>query len=1023
MGFMWGSFADGFTRGFQNGWDLGDKITTAMDKADFRNSVRGATDKADAELASLDKEKTRRTEKVEGNPESMVLAKDALSSEAPEQEPALKARGVPEMPEMAERPKALDMPVSTPAPAAPAVDSETVTQAMPFADSVKPTQALPREVREDPAGAMSTDEYLGRRQAIIRQRERDILSAQLHWAERDPEKYAEIQKKLYDMDTDDSIKEVIEGLQKNDPHSIGVAVKTLQEMGFIEEGATPQQAKDGSIELVSKDGKVLWNGQITPQMIKQGIPIFAMAAKAKADHNYEKLFEIQSALRTRRREDAQDARAERQLNHSIMSADRAYALQREQFGETKRQNAFTNNMKALEFDHNRRKDQRDYDLKLHQQDVNDYKTYATLNGYGVKGGSGAGASGAGGNGWTMSNLPAGVKLAEDEAGNQIVQNTKTGEVMGRYNPQIRNAVPAYKETDAEKQTRDELSAKGWQPGFAFDDSGRVKYTMVNPKNGQYVFADDPTHIYESAEPQRAPLPPFPWRTGSQASYMQDYAPASSERAHTSVTTTQSETQKAQAQEAPAQTSAPADPKVMQGPDAPVAMEGGMPEVPQMSSAEQRIAQIDAQMKHSGWSWPLWWARQQAVADARRERFGGASEAAPVQTQAMPTTSPQEAPETPRTALQGPDVPVAMEGGMPGIPRTAPTSQAGYDPADFYREYADVRRPPEGIGDHLATDEDRAVTAKRAAAYDRNGPTEYADHEYKYGASRAYGAPVSGADDFYRQYENGTVDRNVDPKSALHASSYAKGTAGRYQTAEAYDDEKPRTHETAPTTKTKKTAMDDFYKQYSESGYGGKRGALDPIKKTLIDIEKQKFKSAVNWGKTEAEENKESEDRIKAFPKILKDAQKPRAQDRKRPLSGKDYRYPHEKEEAKLTNKKFDVSSKLPLTTDKDAYKRGSIEYDLAWRMASPALAELIRNDVDINKLNARKLRTLWKTVLHGDARMASDQFFEKASREIKWCFQSVQRNKLDPKKWAEEESKPAKREKYMKVTVKGAKIA
>lgn len=1061
MGFMWGSFADGFAKGFSNGWDLGDRITTAMDKADFRNSVRGATDKADAALKDLDDEKNRRTGRAEianttENPDSAVLQKDALRG-APEKKEDLTALPKGTLPEGSSIPTAMPRSVSTDPEAVEATMQEPpLGTALPgYADAPSQTldtpqaaeqfrSALPASDREavrvPEESAMGTDEYMQRRSAILHDRERSILQAQLRYAERDPEKYAEIQKKLYDMDTDDNINMIVAGLQKGDSEAIGIAVKTLKEVGFLPEGSMPRQGKNGSVELVDKEGKVLWGGNITPQMLSEAIPLFAVAAKAKADRNYDKMIEIQGTVRTRKREDAQDDRAERQLKHTFEHDAAVLDLSRKTFAETQRQNRINNTMQALKFEEEKRQNKIKNEQETHKQNVSDWNTYASVYGPGKgKGGSGAGA-GAGGpaSGWSNTLLPPKSKVvddpsgATDKSGNpiQIVVNSVTGEKMAIYDEKTRNARPAYEASAQERAVIEEAKKSGWEESFAFDDSGRAKYAIADPKTGRYAFADDPSKVYESRE-QAPDLPPFPyhgWGPGQNG----NNAGATT---HTSVGTTRSETEKAQAEEAqaqpqaqapaPAQAQAPAQTAaIMKGPDVPVPMDAGLPDVPQITPeeeyrrtavgrAETRMAEIKAQALRTGWTWPLEYEYRQAVLEARRARYGNADSAAPASGGVQQAVA---------TALQGPDVPVAMEGGMPGIPRPAPTSQAGYDPADFYRQYADVKRPPEAIGSHLATDADRAVTARRAASYDRNGPTEYADHEYKYGASRPYGAPISGAEDFYRRYGNDTLDNDVAPTAALHASSYGKGQAGRYQTSEVYDDKKPRSHETAPTTRVKKTAMDDFYDKYKDDGYGHKRGALDPIKKVMDDIEKTESKTAIKWGKTEAEENKESEERIKKFPKILKDAQKPRKQDRTRP---KKFSYQYEKDEEVYSNKKFDVSSHIP-QSQKEAHKRGSIEYDLAWRMAAPALAELVRNDVDVKKLNPKTLKKLWKTVLHGDARHASDQFFKQADEEIRWCYLSLVRNKQDLKKWAKEEAaKEAEKakKKYMNITVEGGKIA
>ena len=1031
MGHYWGSFADGFARGFNNGWDLGEKVVGAYEKSKFRSATDAADKKADEAYAQLDQERDAGEQaiarkgarskvgetgsltlasdqnKAFGAPANYDVDKDRIDNAAKAVSAGIGRYGKGNI-DLTNRPvvrnddgtsstvRSMSVGIDGKEVLIPTVsddgrimaDDEAVKQYMQTGrhfgkfdspeeatayakalhedqeemirqraiDNYAPTSTLVRGEPEraiparsadaDEAKAMSNEEYMRRRQSISLQQKRDTLRAQLDYLKyKDPAAYMEAKEKLYSMDTDASIQKVIEGLEAGDPTSIGVAVRTLSDMGFFPKGAVPREGPNGTIQLVDAKGKVLWNGEVTKEMIQEGIPLFAMAAKAKSQNDYKQMLELQDKVRTRHREDDADARAKQQLEYNIKNGDRNYALAVQKFGLERVQAAMANNLRAMAL---KQKDDQFNRTLAETQYMNDVKNWETVAKMGGAGG-GSGSAGTGGGDWPMTNLPPGTELGQDENGNPAVINKKTGEVMGGYDPETRNAKPSYAATDVERKTSADLSSKGWVQGFAFDDSGRAKYTMVNPKNGQYVFADDPSHVYES---KGRSLPPFPQRGrrwSPSATSFDGAAPQ--DVSHTSVGTTRSETQKAQESAIPTYANDPARTQA-------VAMDSGMPEIPERASeeqsrdtalkqAEQRLADLEAKRLRDGWSWGWETEHRRALLEYRQLRYGNAT------PQEQPVA---EEPAAKATALGGgasePTIPsVDMREGAEGV-----TKDRLGTPEDFYHKYREPQMlPHESVTAHLDTDTDRAVTAKRAEQYAKYGPTEYADHKYEHGASRAYGAPVDGSEDFYRRYTNGTL---------------SGGTPAEVK---------------------------DFYEQYSDKGFGPKTGSFDPVGKILDKSGVTKTEKAVNWGSKEPVENYEDSKRSRSYGGVLHDAEHKYGKGRKSAPTQK--LYPHEKAETQYPDHWFDVDFKGKFP------KGWSVDYAVAEaqrrnELVEPVLAQLINQKVDIKKLNQYRLSEHWKETLKSDIPDAEDKFYEYMCKRLKAQYKALEDSGVDVKKWA-----------------------
>lgn len=397
----------------------------------------------------------------------------------------------------------------------------------------------------------------------------------------DPEKARAFQKEQAETQFRTGLQRTYLQALKGDARALGTIIGGINqnpELAGLQKGdqIVPDKSGNGTFMVVGADGTPKTQSMpITRDLLEQGFKAFAISKKLEFDGDIDKYIDRQLKLKT-------DMRADRKLANDEYSTD---------VGAWKVQND------------------------------------ARMKGQGTE---------------SMSQLPKGSKIADDPQGRvdkdgnplKIIVNSKTGETMGRYGTD-RLPRPYEDITPEEDATRQKLSAQGWEQTVRADSTGKLKYAMKNTQTGEWVFADNPSQVYQDNQAGGGALP-FPTR-GQPRSMPGSALPngAQSPAAPATQKASVGSTQAPQQYDTPAAptastaSTASADkPNPAQGPDQPVAMEGGMPEVRPLSTAEQRIAEIDAQMKRTGWTWPLWWERQKAVAQARRERYSNASAEAP-----------------------------------------------------------------------------------------------------------------------------------------------------------------------------------------------------------------------------------------------------------------------------------------------------------------------------------------------------------------------------------------------------------
>lgn len=587
MGFDWGGFGEGLSVGAQRGLVIGQTLGKMFRDAKYANESEAIDQEYDSKLADV---RTRHA------------AIDAMNSGGDVQKATTEARGdyVPVMqpgtreiaainPETGKWQATNDERTSAevsknmrysntfiPLAITKDTDPETVKGMVEVAEKkgdYKPTQesALPRfskATRQDEEQALALE-----RQAAHDRNYRWYVS-------NDPEKAREFQKEQAETQFRTGLQRTYLQALKGDARALGTIIGGINqnpEMAGLQKGdqIVPDKSGNGTFMVVGADGTPKTQSMpITRDLLEQGFKAFAISKKLEFDGDIDKYIDRQLKLKT-------DMRADRKLANDEYSTD---------VGAWKVQNDAM--MKAR----------------------------------------GTGTE-------SMSQLPKGSKIADDPQGRvdkdgnplKVIVNSKTGEVMGRYSAN-RLPIPDADPTPEEQANGKKLQEQGWVPCTKWDSTGKIKYAMRNAQTGEWAFTDNPSQVYQDNQAGGSALP-FPTRgqpRGVSGSALPNVAqsPAAPATQKASVGSTQAPQQYDTPAAPTASTASTDKTNPAQGPDVPVAMEGGMPEVRPLSTAEERIAEIDAQMKRSGWSWPLWWERQKAVAQARRERYGNSSAEAP-----------------------------------------------------------------------------------------------------------------------------------------------------------------------------------------------------------------------------------------------------------------------------------------------------------------------------------------------------------------------------------------------------------
>ena len=433
MSFDWGGFGAGLLQGVERGLIIGDKINDAVRKGRFKNSVDKANKDQETATAELNDERNRRAAAVA----DLEASKPGESlKETPEM-------AIPNMRFGESQSGGLQVPKQQTA--------IPVSSFSSFPEREMPQQTVRGAISPalaDPQGAMSDDEYRRRSMAISRDKQRSYLDAQLAYYDNDPDKYMEIQKKRFQMDVNDDIKGRIERAMRGDGQAIGEMVNTLQKAGVFPQGEVKRNGDQ--VALVDpKNGKTIWQGAITPDLIQQNAALYAMAENALANDEFDKVYQI-----------GKDRRAEGREDQKLALEGRKVAVS-----------------------------EGDLDNKRYATDVN--AAYLKAKAMGIGGGDGTAA---------MSQLPAGTHVEIDpndpDGQRQLIINTKTKQVMG-VQGEDRLPHPLNPPTDAEKAVGAQLREQGWEPVTKYDATGLIKYAMQDPATGDYVFMDSPDQVFRA----------------------------------------------------------------------------------------------------------------------------------------------------------------------------------------------------------------------------------------------------------------------------------------------------------------------------------------------------------------------------------------------------------------------------------------------------------------------------------------------------------------------------------------------
>lgn len=340
MAHYWGSFAGGFAQGLRNGWDLGEKITSAWEKAKYAQNQKDINDKYD-NLESQEKAKYAQIDALNsGKADAQAETEKAYNGYTPTVESGIReiaaqdsdsGRWMPTVNNKSTEQQTADYKnehTFVPLGDTRDVKPESVRDAVSTFE--KNGEYAPKQEAAVPRfSAMSLDDKLSqyrdeRKQALSRL-DRDYYSG-------DPEKSRALRKEAEEDEFNQRLLGVYRGALNGDVDSLKTLADNAAAQGLIPEGTQIVPNRDGSFALVTEDGHIYEDEtgsygsvRLSREMIESAFQNYALTQKAYHDKDYKGLTKEQREARKADREDRAMDLKETYLG-SKMAASQAAAL-------------------------------------------------------------------------------------------------------------------------------------------------------------------------------------------------------------------------------------------------------------------------------------------------------------------------------------------------------------------------------------------------------------------------------------------------------------------------------------------------------------------------------------------------------------------------------------------------------------------------------------------------------------------------------------------------------------------------
>ena len=340
MAHYWGSFAGGFAQGLRNGWDLGEKITSAWEKAKYAQNQKEVNDKYD-NLESQEKAKYAQIDALNsGKADAQAETEKAYNGYTPTVESGIReiaaqdpdsGRWTPTVNNKSTEQQTADYKnehTFVPLGDTRDVKPESVRDAVSAFE--KNGEYAPKQEAAMPRfSSMSLDDKLSqyrdeRKQALSRL-DRDYYSG-------DPEKSRALRKEAEEDEFNQHLLGVYRGALNGDVDSLKILADNAAAQGLIPEGTQIVPNRDGSFALVTEDGHIYEDEtgsygsvRLSREMIESAFQNYALTQKAYHDKDYKGLTKEQREARKADREDRAMDLKETYLG-SKMAASQAAAL-------------------------------------------------------------------------------------------------------------------------------------------------------------------------------------------------------------------------------------------------------------------------------------------------------------------------------------------------------------------------------------------------------------------------------------------------------------------------------------------------------------------------------------------------------------------------------------------------------------------------------------------------------------------------------------------------------------------------
>lgn len=336
MAHYWGSFAEGLTRGFQQGWDLGEKINKAWDRAKYRSATEEVNNKYDSLEAEARATDAQVNALNRGKTEAQAETSKAYGGYTPTVE-----GGIREVAAINPETGKWQATVNDAPVAEQTANYKNEHTFVPFGASTE--NVKPESMREAVAAFEKGGDFAPKKEAAISrfsdmslddrlqqyhdERQQALSRIDRDYYASDPEKSRALRKEAEEEAFNQRLLGVYRGALNGDMDSLRILADSAAAQGLLPEGTQIVPNRDGTFALVTEDGHIYEDDtgsygsvRLNRQMIEQAFQSYALTQRAYHDKDYKGLAKEQRDAREANRKDRELDVKESYLNSKAAMA-------------------------------------------------------------------------------------------------------------------------------------------------------------------------------------------------------------------------------------------------------------------------------------------------------------------------------------------------------------------------------------------------------------------------------------------------------------------------------------------------------------------------------------------------------------------------------------------------------------------------------------------------------------------------------------------------------------------------------